>query len=323
MSDSCRRIRTAIVTAWWLPIAIPVALSGFLTFGILWGLGPPGSNLADKNKASDPNYYQSRCDQSVANGFLPLESDVVATARNKISAEAKSHAEYQPDYPDYCDLAAQYRSAAATESSRNSAWIVAFLTLIGVFFLWRTVVYTKRILEETKEIGLSQTKAYLSISELSIGTAENGGAINFTAICDNSGNSPATKIEASLRVKLVGLNGSDLTFWKSMFFHDIPPRGKSKGNCLIDIADLSKIGVVEDYKNLHIIFADAVLVGENVFGASEIGIFSFMTFYENGQCLTSTTPKSLVTFSNELFFDQKIMPDHLRNLKLRDRKAGQ
>jgi hypothetical protein len=74
---------------------------------------------------------------------------------------------------DWCDLAAQEKVANSARWSTISAWFITILTLIGVIFLARTLVYTRRTLDEaektvrvTREIGYSQVRAYVRIKEI-------------------------------------------------------------------------------------------------------------------------------------------------------------
>lgn len=128
-----------------------------------------GTLLDNPNAYQGSNYrdYEARCAECLA-----LASD-----------EEDSHQLYcEPEQPDWCNLAAQYRSAAAAESSRSAAWTVALLTLIGVWLLYLTLRTTQQTLEQaiqannqagiateaardttfaTREIGNAQTRAYL------------------------------------------------------------------------------------------------------------------------------------------------------------------
>ena len=91
-------------------------------------LGGSSSNESEHTKAE---YYQARCADSIATGFLPLKEDASATVENQTASYAAENANQKAEYPNYCDLAAQYRSAAAAESSRDAAWGV-LLSLIHI-----------------------------------------------------------------------------------------------------------------------------------------------------------------------------------------------
>ncbi len=135
---------------------------------------------SDKRKHIKAEYYEARCADSIATGFLPFTEDARATVEDQATGYAADKADQKAEYPNYCDLAAQYRSAAAAESSKKSAWFVVGLTAVGVFLLFLTLRATNETLDQarlatiaaerttdvTREVGEAAERAILRGSDL-------------------------------------------------------------------------------------------------------------------------------------------------------------
>ena len=65
---------------------------------------------------------------------------------------------------NWCDLASQEKVANSAKWSTISAWAVTILTLIGVIFLARTLIYTRRTLYEAREAANS-AKEHVDIAK--------------------------------------------------------------------------------------------------------------------------------------------------------------
>ncbi len=162
------------------------------------------------DKSAQARYYQTQCNKSSAAGYVPFDRDIIAAKRELEAAEHYRKSYKKADYPDYCDLAAQYRAASAAESSSYGSWTSAILTLIGVIFLWRTLVYTRRTIEQTRLMGGAQTRAYLSIENIKLITgikpkeivdAPRSIALHFDI--QNTGLSPAKNVLTNANLKFM------------------------------------------------------------------------------------------------------------------------
>jgi len=203
MSDCNRTKRTEVVDA----KDLAVWFYGLITVLALMALyAAHTSYFSNEYESAKADYYQSRCDQSATSGFIPLESDVIAATRENEAAKAAGKGEQEPDYPNYCDLAAQYRSATAAEASRDAAWFVGFLTIIGVLLLWRTLVQTRKAVagtedatraaqaavDETRRIGEAQARCYCQITDVVLHI--DMGEVTFDLAISNTGQSPAISV---------------------------------------------------------------------------------------------------------------------------------
>ena len=138
---------------------------------------------SDERQHTEAEYYQARCADSISSGFLPLKDDARATVEHNRTAYTADQTNQKAEYPNYCDLAAQYRSAAAAESSKISAWGVLGLTAIGVLLLFLTLLATTETLnqarlateaanattEVTRQIGEQAEKAFIVVESASRG----------------------------------------------------------------------------------------------------------------------------------------------------------
>ncbi len=65
--------------------------------------------------------------------------------------------------PDWCALAAQYRSTIASERSTWAAWFMVVLTIIGVWLLYVTLKETRRVATDTAKGIIEQNRPWISI----------------------------------------------------------------------------------------------------------------------------------------------------------------
>jgi hypothetical protein len=170
----------------------------------------------------------------------------------KVPPNSKASTEQTSEYQEYsfkiCDLAAQQSMAESTDRIDTYTLFMTLFTLVGVFFLYFTMLYTRRTLEqaretnraaweavnESREVGNAQTRAYLwFIDNKGRSFFKNRtGKLNYSVKVKNFGNTPAivSKIETGLRV----LRADEPTPVLESIFRDgkkglstIPPNGEN------------------------------------------------------------------------------------------------
>lgn len=208
-----------------------------LVFALCLPAVPVIGTLLDNPNAlrgSSSHDYDDRCAQCLA------------FASGETEAEPEDWPRYcEPEQPDWCNLAAQYRSAAAAESSRRAAWSAAFLTLFGVCLLYCTLRATQETLGQaieateqaklatkaaektnttTLKVGTSQSRAYIDAFEVRIyENSPNKLSIHIK----NTGDTPAKAFgiichsarfdEYPIRwFDHIQLEGERITFWSAL-----------------------------------------------------------------------------------------------------------
>lgn len=157
MPTSNWRERTSALANWKPDIFVYSGLAAIAVLLLLFAIFR--SEYPYTEKSAKAGYYQARCDDSAAAGYVALDRDIIAAKNNRKAADEYSEAEKKSDYPDYCDLAAQYRAASASEISSYGAIAGAALTFVGVMFLWLTLVYTKGALKAADGTLFQATEA--------------------------------------------------------------------------------------------------------------------------------------------------------------------
>ena len=158
-----------------------------------------GTLLDNPNKLQGSDYrdYHARC------------ADCLAFASGELDGQANGQQRYcQPEQPNWCDLAAQYRSAAATESSRYAAWLAFFAALYGVFLLKETLREAAKTTRVAQKVGEQAEKALILVKEIKISDLEieeeSSKRILFSSKWDFFGKIPAFDIvvfgKLSLRI---------------------------------------------------------------------------------------------------------------------------
>ena len=201
MSDSGRPEGTEILGFKKLDFIVWSVLgSAFLTFALA---GIFQSKYPYTEKYAKAAHYQAQCNKSAAAGYVPIDSDIVAAEDSKKTASTDHKADKEPEYPDYCDLAAQYRAATAAEYNTISSIATAIFTFFGMIFLWMTLIYTKGTLraandtnKTTQEIGRAQTRAHLFIESAEISAPKGGDIWPIT--------NGATSVVISLKIRNLG-----------------------------------------------------------------------------------------------------------------------
>lgn len=75
--------------------------------------------------------------------------------------------------------------------------VMAFITAIGVWFVWRTLLATQQMARETREIGEAQVCAYLTFGGVSVTLIPGKRKLHkltFSVAVKNSGHSPAKQV---------------------------------------------------------------------------------------------------------------------------------
>jgi len=140
------------------------------------------------------------------------------------------------------DLNAQQKMAKYTRLIyKVTAWglVIGFLTVIGLAI---TIFQTRKITRQDREMGEAQVRAYLSIEKLRCTIKrEPRFEMKISISCKNTGQSPASNVEAVLGIRPVLMPDTvSLYETKTVPFEEIPAGATGKSRLLI-IGDEKKI----------------------------------------------------------------------------------
>ena len=146
----------------------------------------------DAPQGSDYRDYEALC------------ADCLALASGEEGGQSEERRQYcKGEQPDWCNLAAQYRSAAAAESGRYAAWFAAFLTLLGVWLLYRTLRATQETLAQATQANDQARLATEAARDATIATRKIGNAQTRAYICAfGCGNPPLYALYKSFGVEI-------------------------------------------------------------------------------------------------------------------------
>lgn len=157
-----------------------------------------------------PKQHAAQPDQSAQQGTPVSQSVAVVEVEPKPSEYYRACGEHQ-EYRS-SDLCAQWQAADAAQSAASAAWLVGIAgALISVFTLliaMKAAGYAKEAADHTasaagvagegnkiaKDIGMAQTRSYLSIVCRSFTYDEEHGWFDFEFAVTNSGQSPARRV---------------------------------------------------------------------------------------------------------------------------------
>lgn len=128
-----------------------------------WGLGK-----LDETTPKADSYAAEQCaryQEWHATAQMPI-LDGEQPAPTKESPNDQKQGDNQD--PDWCDLAAQQSMAESTRGMEWATWLVSALTALGVYLIYRTLLYTRRTLDEAR----ATTRVALKANEAAEKTAE-------------------------------------------------------------------------------------------------------------------------------------------------------
>ena len=191
--------RTSAVDRW------AIGIFAFLMMAItIVGLSPDWAQ-SDGPESSKSHYYQSQCEEAKARNWTQLGNVNEAKAHKKNCANQCEEPPLTVP-PDFCDMAAQYRSAEASELSSRAAqasynWtvlgVVAILFTLGctVWAVWET----RRVTIVTRDHSTKELRAYLTVGMQSVNfQVSDKGSYVFTPGIKNVGATPAKEVTVSL-----------------------------------------------------------------------------------------------------------------------------
>ena len=147
--------------------------------------------------AADYRYYEVECLALMGTAIVKNgESDPIGSDVDWGEAGEKS------EQPDFCSLAAQYRSVAATESSSDAAWKTFYWTAGGVIAVIATLFSTVVALEITRRHSDRELRAYVHIKHPAITNLDSIDKKILTFVVENLGLTPAKECEINFILAL-------------------------------------------------------------------------------------------------------------------------
>ena len=118
---------------------------------------------------------------------------IVADAPTDTGNPDKNQAYHQAEV-----LRAQQEAAKWTRRMGQAAIIGLFLSVVGMFLIWRTWYAAREANKISERIGMAQTRAYVTIDSLKAKKVD--GGLQFVVVVKNSGQSPALAAQAKLSI---------------------------------------------------------------------------------------------------------------------------
>ncbi|WP_181172930.1 hypothetical protein [Mesorhizobium sp. B2-7-3] len=169
------------VTFGWIATII-----GLLLFGALGQ-----SYTTSKHQSS---YYAQRCAQQYPDS--PFAAASVHPFTGKPEAQPPDNG--QNAQPDWCDLAAQQSVAEDTTGMHWASWAGVVFTVIGIFFIWRTLNANTAAVEQARTANdiagrsnEAQLRAYLAVQSIEIIQTGSEWMPNIRIKFKNFGQTPA------------------------------------------------------------------------------------------------------------------------------------
>ncbi|TSE11664.1 DUF3365 domain-containing protein [Mesorhizobium intechi] len=152
------------------------------------------------------SYYAQRCAQQYPDS--PFAAASVHSSAGK--PEAKPSDDGQKSQPDWCDLAAQQSVAEDTTGMHWASWAGVVFTVIGIFFIWRTLNANTEAVQEAhaanriaSETAERQLRAYISPFNFdSVITDKPEPDIRVKVTFRNAGQTPAQNVRVNMEWEL-------------------------------------------------------------------------------------------------------------------------
>lgn len=176
---------------WVFAVALVLIVAG-VALWFSWNLFSAYKQNHSNERAAASQYQANAADHSPAScrpvmGESGLIDWLTCLANNVSTDGSIKQAEY--------DLKAQQdMSAWALGMLIATIWLTV-ITLLGVFFVWRTLKATQDMAKETTRIGEAQVRAYLAIKQIHLGFESGSKSPTVELAIENTGQSPAQDIE--------------------------------------------------------------------------------------------------------------------------------
>ena len=255
MSGSDRSRHVALIGASLAAISV---ICGTLTYSYHMG------ELSGRKDAQAEGYaaaYPNDTSKQIADCWTKADT---ATAQECVAGAIQASHEAQRSE---ADLSAQRQMSDWAFWALIVGIVMAFITTIGTYLIFRQVELTRMAVEDTanataamldannitKEIGQAQTRAYLTIDSLSGGFFEEG--IVFKATVKNSGQSPA--LSAQIMLVIVEPDGSEIEV-SPFIEHQIPSASRDEMvQCYYRCSDNKRPGTLVVF--VTVVYADVFL----------------------------------------------------------------
>lgn len=98
---------------------------------------------ANQSETRYTEHYNRACEAQNTIGFTAIGNAFIKPAPGDVKSDIHKPETGNPSYdPDNCDLAAQYLAARSAQASSYWAGLSFAATMVGLLFLWRTLLYT-------------------------------------------------------------------------------------------------------------------------------------------------------------------------------------
>ncbi|WP_274789838.1 hypothetical protein [Roseovarius tolerans] len=249
MSDRDRGARFKVVTALAAAIIALLMTIGFFDSGRQYG-------EAIAKKSANSQTYSTNAEQEIRSTCLRLDGTAQAECIRRVVETANEHQRAEKDL------------VAQTEMALWAFWmlivtaLMAAITAVGVFYVWRTLLATQDMARETTRIGEAQVKAYLSVESVKgiLHTVEKDPFIEILITVKNSGQSPALDVKVGVDGKVFARhNHKD-------GFGDIPSNATSERRLLRSLNAplvVDRLGRVNFMIDVNVFFEDVFSTGYN------------------------------------------------------------
>ena len=163
------------------------------------------------------------------------------------------------------DLKAQQNMAAwAFGMLLVTVWLT-LITLLGVFFVWRTLKATQKMAADSRIFGEATATSYLTVNWAEAAYHKDIDQILYTAVVSNSGASPAYNVTAEIVFSPQNISypvgKRPFTSAQRLNFGDIPPKGAVERGAAFNLA--GRLGNINDS---HTIYPTITITWTDVFG---------------------------------------------------------
>lgn len=157
--------------------------------------------VSEGEYVANADTYAKHADQEIEDRCLILDDPAKAICIREV-VDAHNETERAER-----DLVAQSDMALWALIMLSVTALMAIITALGVWFVWRTLLATQKMAEDariataiTREIGEAQVRAYISISRVSIAIDETAPHPKLQVVVKNAGQSPARSVEVVVEI---------------------------------------------------------------------------------------------------------------------------
>jgi hypothetical protein len=174
-----------------------LAVLAISAFGVLflYDLGRQHGETIGEHRANSDSYAR-HTEEDIAK-CLTLPEDGSKTQCIREVVEASNEHERAED-----DLVAQTEMALWALGMLIVSALMALVTGLGVYYVWRTLQETRRMAEDTRRIGEAQVRAYLRFQDISIAHSDKLDTLFVNCPIQNSGQSPTRDLVSKATIKI-------------------------------------------------------------------------------------------------------------------------